>query len=139
MKELIEKSYRLKSLWGTFYMGIMLTYGIISFFIDRKELSINLIWEVFILAGLATLFQYFFYWEKFLPKVPVRLKVIIHYITFLISVMIINYIFSWFNIIVTISVFTGYFISVCIFFGVFSKITGERFNEKLLDYKKRKI
>ncbi len=137
MKELFDKSYEIKSLCGTFYMGIMLSYGVISFILGKYSVSINIIWQVFILAGLSTLYQYVFYGEYFFPKLNIKIKVFIHYIVFLITMIITNYLFSWFPMILVISVFTIYFLAVSLCFVVYNKISGEKFNKKLLNYKNK--
>ncbi|MDU1413580.1 MAG: DUF3021 family protein [Clostridium sp.] len=138
MKVFFDKSYEIKSLWGTFYMGIMLTYGILCFFIKNYNISIDLIWQVFIMSAFATFYQYIFYGEYFMVKLNSKLKVGIHYLLFLVTVIVLNNIFNWFNWLIVFSVFTFYYVLVSIFYMIYNKSSGEKFNEKLLNYKKRR-
>ena len=140
MKDFYNMGYELKSLTGLFFMMIILTYGVVSLFIGNKIMPLGLLWEFISLALIISIIQFILYSEKFLSKVSIKIKVVAHYLI-LLSVLniFINY-FNWTELwgisnSIFFMIYTGYFMLVTINFYVYKKLTGERFNDKLIKYK----
>ncbi|MDU5105403.1 DUF3021 family protein [Clostridium sp.] len=140
MKNFYNMGYELKSLTGLFFMMIILTYGVVSLFLGNEIMRLELLWEFILLALIISVIQFILYSEKFLPKVSIKIKVVVHYLMILgILSIFINY-FNWTELWgisnrVFFIIYTGYFILVTLNFYGYKKITGERFNDKLMRYK----
>lgn len=140
MKNFYNMGYELKSLTGLFFMMIILTYGVVSLFLGNEIMRLELLWEFILLALIISGIQFILYSEKFLTKVSIKIKVVVHYLMILgILSIFINY-FNWTELWgisnrVFFIIYTGYFIIVTLKFYGYKKITGERFNDKLMRYK----
>lgn len=140
MKDFYNMGYELKSLTGLFFMMIILTYGVVSLFIGNKIMPLGLLWEFILLALIISIIQFILYSEKFLSKVSIKIKVVAHYLILLsILNIFINY-FNWTELwgisnSIFFMIYTGYFMLVTINFYAYKKLTGERFNDKLIKYK----
>ena len=140
MKDFYNRGYELKSLTGLFFMMIILTYGVVSLFIGNKIMPLGLLWEFILLALIISIIQFILYSEKFLSKVSIKIKVVAHYLILLgILNIFINY-FNWTELwgisnSIFFMIYTGYFMLVTINFYAYKKLTGERFNDKLIKYK----
>ena len=140
MKDFYNMGYELKSLTGLFFMMIILTYGVVSLFIGNKIMPLGLLWEFILLALIISIIQFILYSEKFLSKVSIKVKVVAHYLILLgILNIFINY-FNWTELweisnSIFFMIYTGYFMLVTINFYAYKKLTGERFNDKLIKYK----
>ena len=69
MKNFYNIGYEVKALIGLFFMMIILTYGVVSFFIENKIMPLELLWEFILLAIIVGLIQFILYNEKFLSKI----------------------------------------------------------------------
>ena len=140
MKNFYNIGYEVKALIGLFFMMIILTYGVVSFFIENKIMPLELLWESILLAIIVGLIQFILYNEKFLSKISIKIKTISHYLILLGILSIFIKYFNWIELWgisfkIFFIIYTAYFILVTLNFYVYKKITGERFNDKLLKYK----
>ncbi|GAA0824086.1 MULTISPECIES: DUF3021 family protein [Clostridium] len=140
MKNFYNIGYEVKALIGLFFMMIILTYGVVSFFIENKIMPLELLWEFILLAIIVGLIQFILYNEKFLSKISIKTKTISHYLILLGVLSIFIKYFNWIELWgisfkIFFIIYTAYFILVTLNFYVYKKITGERFNDKLLKYK----
>ncbi|WP_352417015.1 DUF3021 family protein [Clostridium tertium] len=140
MKNFYNIGYEVKALIGLFFMMIILTYGVVSFFIENKIMPLELLWEFILLAIIVGLIQFILYNEKFLSKISIKTKTISHYLILLGILSIFIKYFNWIELWgisfkIFFIIYTAYFILVTLNFYVYKKITGERFNDKLLKYK----
>lgn len=140
MKNFYNIGYEIKALIGLFFMMIILTYGVVSFFIGNKIMPLELLWEFILLAIIVGLIQFILYNEKFLSKISIKTKTISHYLILLGVLSIFIKYFNWIELWgisfkIFFIIYTAYFILVTLNFYVYKKITGERFNDKLLKYK----
>ena len=83
MKNFYNIGYEVKALIGLFFMMIILTYGVVSFFIENKIMPLELLWEFILLAIIVGLIQFILYNEKFLSKISIKIKTISHYLILL--------------------------------------------------------
>lgn len=140
MKNFYNIGYEVKALIGLFFTMIILTYGVVSFFIENKIMPLELLWEFILLAIIVGLIQFILYNEKFLSKISIKTKTISHYLILLGILSIFIKYFNWIELWgisfkIFFIIYTAYFILVTLNFYVYKKITGERFNDKLLKYK----
>lgn len=140
MKNFYNIGYEVKALIGLFFTMIILTYGVVSFFIENKIMPLELLWEFILLAIIVGLIQFILYNEKFLSKISIKIKTISHYLILLGILSIFIKYFNWIELWgisfkIFFIIYTAYFILVTLNFYVYKKITGERFNDKLLKYK----
>lgn len=97
-----------------------------------------------VISILMAIMQYAIYTTKFMMKVNVLLKVIIHYILLVALEYGFAKAFNWFdlrnlnNVIIAVSIFSVCFIITVGSIGLYTKLTDERFNEKLKAYKELK-
>ncbi|WP_291649693.1 DUF3021 family protein [Clostridium sp.] len=140
MKNFYNIGYEVKALIGLFFMMIILTYAVVSFFIGNKIMPLELLWEFILLAIIVGVIQFILYNEKFLSKISIKIKTAAHY---LILLGVLNIFIKYFNWIelwgisfkVFFIIYTVYFILITLNFYFYKKITGERFNDKLIKYK----
>ncbi len=140
MKNLYNIGHDLKALTGLFFMMIILTYGLVSLFLGNKLMPLELLWEFILLALLISSSQFILYNEKVLSKVSIKIKVVGQYLILLGILNIFIYYFDWSELWgisnrIFFIIYTVYFILVIINFYAYKKITGERFNDKLMRYK----
>ena len=140
MKNFYNIGYEVKALIGLFFMMIILTYGVVSLFIENKIMPLELLWESILLAIIVGLIQFILYNEKFLSKISIKIKTISHYLILLGILSIFIKYFNWtelwgISFKIFFIIYTAYFILLTLNFYVYKKITGERFNDKLLKYK----
>ena len=140
MKNFYNIGYEVKALIGLFFTMIILTYGVVSFFIENKIMPLELLWEFILLAIIVGLIQFILYNEKFLSKISIKTKTISHYLILLGVLSIFIKYFNWIELWgisfkIFFIIYTAYFILLTLNFYVYKKITGERFNDKLLKYK----
>lgn len=140
MKNFYNIGYEIKALMGLFFMTIILTYGVVSLFIGSKIMPLELLWEFILLAIVAAGVQFILYDEKFLPKLSIKIKVLVHYLVLLGVLKIFIKYFNWIELWgisfkIFFIIYTAYFIILTLNFYFYKKITGERFNDKLVKYK----
>lgn len=140
MKNFYNIGYEVKSLIGLFFMMIILTYGLVSLFLGNKTMPLELLWEFILLAIIVGITQFILYNEKFLSKISIKIKTVSHYLLLLGVLSIFIKCFNWIELWgisfkVFFIIYTVYFMLVTLNFYVYKKITGERFNDKLIKYK----
>ncbi|MDU7242372.1 DUF3021 family protein [Clostridium sp.] len=140
MKNFYNIGYEVKVIIGLFFMTIILTYGVVSLFIGNKIMPLELLWEFILLAIIFGVIQFILYDEKFLAKISIKIKTVSHYLLLLGVISIFIKYFNWIELWgipfkVFLIIYTVYFILVTLNFYVYRKITGERFNDKLIKYK----
>lgn len=140
LKNFYNITYEIKALMALFFMSIIMTYGVISIIVGNKVMPLELLWEFILLGVIIGGIQVITYDERFLSKIQNKIKVLAHYIILL--VILIGFIkyFNWvelwgisFNLFIII--YTVYFIAVFLNFYFYKKLTGEKFNDKLMKYK----
>jgi Protein of unknown function (DUF3021) len=142
MKTFYNIAYEMKALMALFFMSIILTYGMVCIAMGNNTMPLELIWEFVLLSVLISAIQFLLYDDNFLNDIPTRIKVPVHYIIILLILIIfINY-FNWIELwgisfSIFIMIYTFYFIAVTLNFYFYKKITGERFNDKLIKYKEK--
>lgn len=65
MKNFYNIGYEVKALIGLFFMMIILTYGVVSFFIENKIMPLELLWEFILLAIIVGLIQFIYIMKSF--------------------------------------------------------------------------
>ena len=144
MRSFFINGYEIKKICCLFFAGEVIMYALIAPFMGIDSISFSLIWQMAAISILLTIIQYAIYTTKFMMKVNVLAKVIIHY--FLLVALGYGFakVFNWFDlsdigtVVVAISIFTICFIITAGSIGIYTKLTGERFNEKLKAYKELK-
>lgn len=144
MRTFFINSYEIKKLCCLFFAGEVIMYALIGSFMGIDSLSFSLIWQMAAISILLTGLQYLIYTFNFMNNINTGIKVIIHYVLLIIIGYGFAKIFNWFdlnnlnNIIISLGIFTICFIITTGSIGIYTKLTGERFNEKLKVYKELK-
>lgn len=144
MRSFFINSYEIKKLCCLFFAGEVIMYALIGPFIGINSISFSLIWQMAAISILLTIMQYAIYTSNFMMKINVLVKVIVHYILLITLGYGFAKVFNWFdlrnlnNVIIAVSIFTVCFIITACSIGLYTKLTGERFNEKLKVYKELK-
>lgn len=126
MKNFYNIGYEVKALIGLFFTMIILTYGVVSFFIENKIMPLELLWEFILLAIIVGLIQFILYNEKFLSKISIKTKTISHYLILLGVLSIFIKYFNWIELWgisfkIFFIIYTAYFILVTLNFYVYKK------------------
>ena len=144
MRTFFINSYEIKKLCCLFFAGEVIMYALIGSFMGIDSISFSLIWQMAAISILLTIIQYVIYTFNFMIKVNVWIKVSIHYLLLIGLGYGFAKVFNWFdlsnldNIITAVSIFSICFIITAGSIGIYTKLTGERFNEKLKAYKELK-
>ncbi|CUO22276.1 DUF3021 family protein [Clostridium disporicum] len=144
MRTFFINSYEIKKLCCLFFAGEVIMYALIGPFIGADSISFSLIWQMAAISILLTMLQYVLYTFNFMNKVKREVKVLIHYFILIGLGYGFAKVFNWFNlndlnnIIIAVSIFTVCFIITAGSIYIYTKLTGERFNERLKVYKELK-
>lgn len=144
----MEKQFKMivqfKFAWGLIFTATTLLYSIVSLILGETTIEISLIWKFVAMTLLLTLIHFLVYGEYIFKSLSSQKKVIIHFILCYIVLLVFSYLFNWIQVIniqsfgiFTISYSLLYLsISSSLFF--YYKITGEKLNNRLKEFKERK-
>ncbi|WP_315115680.1 DUF3021 family protein [Clostridium intestinale] len=144
----MEKGFKMivqfKFAWGLIFTATTLLYSIVSLILGERTIEISLIWKFVAMTLLLTLIHFLVYGEYILKSQSPLNKVIVHFTLCYMVLFVFSYLFDWIQAmnIQSIGIFTISYsllylsISSSLFF--YYKITGERLNNRLKEYKKRK-
>lgn len=144
MKSLFINSYEIKKLCCLFFSAEVILYACIAPFIGQNSISLSLVWQMVVISIIMTIFQYAIYTSNFMLRVPRLIKVTIHYLLLIVVGYIFAMIFGWFDlsnikyVIIALGIFTFCFIITTAIIGLYTKLSGEKFNKKLKLYKEMK-
>lgn len=144
----MEKQFKMivqfKFAWGLIFTATTLLYSIVSLILGETTIEISLIWKFVAMTVLLTLIHFLVYGEYIFKSQSSLKKVIVHFILCYIVLFVFSHIFNWIQVmnIQSIGIFTISYsllylsISASLFF--YYKLTGERLNNRLKEYKERK-
>ena len=144
MRTFFINSYEIKKLCCLFFAGEVIMYALIGSFMGINSISFSLIWQMAAISIILTMLQYVLYTFNFMSNVKIGIKVLIHYLLLIVLGYGFAKSFNWFdlnnrnNIFIYLTIFTVCFIITAGAIGIYTKLTGERFNEKLKVYKELK-
>lgn len=145
MRTFFINLYEIKKLCCLFFAAEVILYACIAPFIGQDSISLSLIWQMAAISILLTAIQYALYTSNLMMNVNIMIKVIIHYLLLIGLGYLFARIFKWFDLSnfdyvgLAVAIFTGIFIITTMSIGLYTKLTGERFNEKLKVYKDLKM
>lgn len=145
MRTFFINSYEIKKLCCLFFAAEVILYACIAPFIGQDSISLSLIWQMAAISILLTAIQYALYTSNLMMNMNIMIKVIIHYLLLIGLGYLFARIFKWFDLSnfdyvgLAVAIFTGIFIITTMSIGLYTKLTGERFNEKLKVYKDLKM
>jgi hypothetical protein len=144
----MEKQFKIivqfKFAWGLIFTATTLLYSIVSLISGEKTIEISLLWKFVAMTLLLTLIHFLVYGEYIFRSLSSQKKVIIHFTLCYMVLFVFSYLFNWIQAmnIQSIGIFTISYsllylsISASLFF--YYKLTGERLNNRLKEYKERK-
>ena len=144
----MEKQFKMivqfKFAWGLIFTATTLLYSIVSLILGKTTIEISLIWKFVAMTVLLTLIHFLIYGEYIFKSLSSQKKVIIHFTLCYMVLFVFSYLFNWIQVmnIQSIGIFTISYsllylsISSSLFF--YYKLTGERLNNRLKEYKERK-
>lgn len=141
MKTFFINTFEIKKICCLFFSGEVVVYAIIAYFLGLDSISLALIWQMVFISLILTLLQYGLYTTNCMKKVKNWIKVLLHYSFLLVFGILFVKIFNWFDLsdvkLLSIAVLIGTtcFISISGSIYIYTKLTGEKFNEKLKIYK----
>lgn len=144
MRSFLINSYEIKKLCCLFFSAEVIIYACIAPFIGLNALSLSLIWQMAAISIIMTILQYVIYTFEFMAKVSRGIKVSIHYLLLVGIGYLFASLFKWFDlsniryVAIALIIFTVSFVMTAGSIGLYSKLTGEEFNEKLKVYKELK-
>lgn len=144
MRSFLINGYEIKKLCCLFFSGEVIVYTCVAPFIGQYSISLSLIWQMAVISIIMTILQYVIYTFDFMCKVPRIIKVSIHYLLLVGIGYLFASLFKWFDlsnvkyVLVALAIFTVSFVATVGSIGLYTKLTGEEFNEKLKVYKELK-
>lgn len=144
MKELFVFSTDFKCLTGLYFGAEIILYVLFGPIWGVNSISFALVWQMLLLSLIIAIFQYVFYvWDLFGNLSRFKRSLIYYFTLIVVGTIFIN-VFDWFdlssvkNIVISLSIFTVAFVSICFVYNLYYKVTGEEYNEKLKLYKNLK-
>lgn len=142
MKKLMIITNDIKAIMSMFSISILMTYGFVSLFTGNESMPLGVFWQSLLLGILIGGLQFIMYNKKFFKGISNNARVVIHYIIIFILLISFIRIFNWVELWkikewMFIAIYTVFFIQVCVAFAIYTKATGERFNERLISYKEK--
>lgn len=144
MRSFLINSYEIKKLCCLFFSAEVIIYACVAPFIGENSISVSLVWQMAAISIIMTILQYAIYTSDFMVKVPKIIKVVIHYLLLIGIGYLFTKGFNWFDlsnskyVIIALVIFTVSFVATTGSIGLYTKLTGEEFNEKLKVYKEYK-
>lgn len=144
MRSFLINSYEIKKLCCLFFSGEVILYACVAPFIGQTSISLSLVWQMVVISIIMAILQYVIYTFDFMGKVPRIIKVSIHYLLLVGIGYLFASLFKWFDlsnikyVAIVLIIFTVSFLMIAGSIGLYSKLTGEEFNEKLKVYKELK-
>lgn len=141
MKAFFINTFEIKKICCLFFSGEVVVYAIIAYFLGLDSISLSLIWQMVLISLILTLLQYGLYTTNCMKKVKNWIKILIHYTLLLGFGAVFARLFNWFDLsdvkLLSIAVLIGTtcFVSISGSIYIYTKLTGEKFNEKLKIYK----
>jgi hypothetical protein len=144
MKKCFELIVQFKFVWGLFFTASILLYSVAAIALGKSSMDFLLIWQFVAITMILTFIHYLIFGEFILKSLSQKYKLLAHFILCYITMLISSNILKWIDItnIYSITVFTGaytlLYLSMSFSFIMYYKITGEKLNNRLADYKQRK-
>lgn len=141
MKNLARISCELQGLISLIFMGMIMTYGFVCLYTGNESMSLSLMWEFVLLSSIYGVIHSVIYSDLILKNSSIAVKLINYFIISVIVLIVFIFAFDWvalwgISFTAMIIIYVLYFFSGAYGFYLYEKITGERFNEKLVSYKK---
>lgn len=141
MKSFFMITFEMKKICCLFFSGEVVVYAMIAYFLGLDNISLALIWQMVFISLILTLLQYGLYTTNCMKKVKNWIKVLVHYTLLLVFGILFAKLFNWFDLsdvkLLSIAILIGTtcFLSISGSIYIYTKLTGEKFNEKLKIYK----
>ena len=141
MKAFFINTFEIKKICCLFFSGEVVVYAIIAYFLGLDSISLSLIWQMVLISLILTLLQYGLYTTNCMKKVKNWIKILVHYTLLLVFGILFAKLFNWFDLsdvkLLSIAILIGTtcFLSISGSIYIYTKLTGEKFNEKLKIYK----
>jgi hypothetical protein len=132
-----------KTMMGLFFSAGIIIYVVFGFMLGVREISFEMIVQIFFLSIFITILQYLFWIEESKVKMSVISKLLVQY--FLLGAVLfgMSQLFNWF------AVGTKTFYNMLILyhviylggifgFSIYFKVLGMRFNQKMIHYREQK-
>lgn len=141
MKAFFINTFEIKKICCLFFSGEVVVYAIIAYFLGLDSISLSFIWQMVLISLVLTLLQYGLYTTNCMKKVKNWIKILVHYTLLLVFGILFAKLFNWFDLsdvkLLSIAILIGTtcFLSISVSIYIYTKLTGEKFNEKLKIYK----
>ena len=140
MKSFFKIAAQFKLLWGIFFTGELIVYMFFAFLKGQTSMPFSLILQLLGIAAIVAAFQLLVDSDaQFYNKLPKAVRLIAHYLIMSILLALLSFAFGWLagvqNILSFAGIYTVVFIIFTLVFKLYYKVTGEKFNQKLYNYK----
>jgi hypothetical protein len=141
--KVMEFTLIFKTMMGLFFSAGIIIYVVFGFMVGEREISFELVVQIFFLSILVTVFQYVFWSEDSKIRWQAGTKLFVQYLLLSFVLFGMSQLFNWFrvgsetfyNMLIMYHV-----IYICAIFGfsVYFKVLGMRFNQKMLHYREQR-
>jgi hypothetical protein len=141
--KIVEFTLVFKTMAGLFFSAGIIIYVVFGFMLGVREISFEMIVQIFFLSIFVTCLQYLFWNDDSKVKLSAVSKVLIQY--FLLGVVLLgmSQLFDWF-VIGTKTFYNMLILYHVIYLGgvfgfsIYFKVLGMRFNQKMMHYQEQK-
>jgi hypothetical protein len=142
-KKIMEFTLGFKTMMGLFFSAGIIIYVVFGFILGVREISFEMIVQIFFLSIFVTGLQYLFWDEENKVKMSVISKLFVQYLLLGAVLFGMSQLFDWFE------VGTKTFYNMLILyhviylggifgFSIYFKVLGMRFNQKMIHYREQK-
>jgi hypothetical protein len=141
-KKMMELTLVFKTMMGLFFSAGIIIYVVFGFMLGVREISFEMIVQIFFLSIFVTGLQYLFWDDDSKLKMSVGSKLFMQYLLLGAVLILMSQLFDWF----TVGTKTFYYMLIFyhviylggIFgFSIYFKVLGMRFNQKMLHYREQ--
>ncbi|OOE10108.1 hypothetical protein [Fictibacillus arsenicus] len=141
--KIMEYTLVFKTMAGLFFSAGIIIYVVFGFMLGVREISFEMVVQIFFLSIFVTCLQYIFWNEDSKVKLSAVSKLLIQYFLLGAVLFVMSQLFDWFvigtkafyNMLILFHVI---YLGGIFGFSIYFKVLGMRFNQKMMQYQERK-
>lgn len=144
MKKFMELAVQFKFVWGLINTAAIILYSTVSMLLGKTSMEFIVVWQFAVITFVLVFVHFLIFGEYILSSLMMKYKLIIHFVLCYIISLVSTIILKWvdFSNLHSVAIFSGaytlIYLAVCFSLYMYYKGTGEKLNDKLASYKRKK-
>lgn len=140
MKRIAENALGIISSAGMSFTGLSIIYMLVSMFFGQQSIQYSYLWQFLLLSVLISTLQFLFFSNSVFKKTRYYVRIVCFGIPLYFLISGFAYFFKWFPIYLSSwllfsAIFLFIFAVLIVVFELYARITGQRYNQLLKNYK----